>query len=239
MSYYVIRESSDTKKLGHYPQIKEIKHNCHVWDEPRFIEHHELVEIDFEPIISNAVLYSKTNLTDLISGGGMGFTKKLLVSEKLKKLLMNQSKIKLQFFESPLIQNSQYIYKYFILNVTNANMEYIDFKNSEIYLMDGLFDDIKRLNINNYDEFLKEIDFVEDTGWPLNLRIKKFEITENSSDFFALKYVEGGIMYVVSERLKQAIENAGCTGIEFQPSELNYNEWTAPGGEREKVYGKI
>ena len=54
-----------------------------------------------------------------------------------------------------------------------------------------------------------------------------------------LKYVNGGIGYYVSEKLKQEIEDAGCTGIEFQPVELSYNEWTAPGGEREKVYGKI
>ena len=146
MKYFIIRGSSDTKILGHYPQIKGIKHNCHVWDEPKFIEHHELVKIDFEPITSNAILYSNTNLTDLVSGGGMGFTRKLLVSAKLKKLLMNQNKTNLQFFESPLIQNNQYIYNYFVLNVTEASLNYIDFKNSEIYLMDGLFDDIKKLN---------------------------------------------------------------------------------------------
>lgn len=239
MKYFVIRGSSDTKILGHYPQIKEIKHNCHVWDEPKFIEHHELVKIDFEPITSNAILYSNTNLTDLISGGGMGFTRKLLVSAKLKKLLMNQNNTNLQFFESPLIQNNQYIYNYFVLNVTEASLNYIDFKNSEIYLMDGLFDDIKKLNIDNYDEFLKEINFVEDTGWPLNLRIKKFEIIPNALDFFALKHVEGGVNYLVSDKLKQEIEEAECIGIEFQPSELSYNEWITPGGEREKVYGKM
>jgi hypothetical protein len=42
----------------------------------------------------------------------------------------------------------------------------------------------------------------------------------------------------VSEKLKQEIEDVGCTGIEFQPIELSYNERTAPGGEREKLYGK-
>ena len=57
-------------------------------------------------------------------------------------------------------------------------------------------------------------------------------------DFFVLNYIDGGIKYLVSEKLKQEIEEAGCTGIEFQPSELSYSEWTAPGGERERVYGK-
>ena len=44
--------------------------------------------------------------------------------------------------------------------------------------------------------------------------------------------VGGGI------RSKKEIEDAGCTGIEFQPIELSYNEWLMPGGEREKIYGK-
>jgi len=59
-----------------------------------------------------------------------------------------------------------------------------------------------------------------------------------TEDFFALRYVSGGAGYYVSEKLKKEIETAGCTGIEFQPSELRYNEWLAPGGEREKIYGK-
>ncbi len=43
-------------------------------------------------------------------------------------------------------------------------------------------------------------------------------------------------MFFVSEKLKQEIEQAGCTGIEFQPSHLSLNEWFH--NEREKIYGK-
>ena len=50
-----------------------------------------------------------------------------------------------------------------------------------------------------------------------------------------LNYVFGG-KYFISEKLKQEIEDAGCTGIEFQPSYLSLNEWLH--SEREKVYGK-
>ena len=53
-----------------------------------------------------------------------------------------------------------------------------------------------------------------------------------------LQYVEGGIKYIVSEKLKIEIESAGCTGIEFQPIELSLDEWLMPRGEREKIYDK-
>jgi hypothetical protein len=66
----------------------------------------------------------------------------------------------------------------------------------------------------------------------LNLHLEKI-----NEDFFSLQFVFGQL-YFVSETLKQEIGDAGCTGIEFQPVELSYNEWTAPGGEREKIYGK-
>lgn len=58
-------------------------------------------------------------------------------------------------------------------------------------------------------------------------------------DFFILRHVEGGIKYIVSENLKQEIEEEGCSGIEFRPIELSYNEWVALGGEREKIYGSF
>ena len=81
----------------------------------------------------------------------------------------------------------------------------------------------------------------------LNFYKERMEITSVNNiylndnineDFFMLRYVEGGVKYIVSEKLKKEIEDAGCTGIEFQPVELSQNEWLMPNGEREKIYGK-
>jgi hypothetical protein len=84
------------------------------------------------------------------------------------------------------------------------------------------------------EEFLKLTEFhkqkmeiVSIENICLNADVKK--------DFFFIKTAG---QYIVSEKLKQEIEDAGCTGIEFQPIELSFNEWTILGGEREKIYGK-
>ncbi|MEH3112547.1 hypothetical protein [Pedobacter terrae] len=50
--------------------------------------------------------------------------------------------------------------------------------------------------------------------------------------------VEGGVKYIVSEQLKKEIEEPGCTGIEFMPTDLSLNEWLQ-GGARERIYGKV
>lgn len=66
-----------------------------------------------------------------------------------------------------------------------------------------------------------------------------FHFINVNQDFFVLLHVEGVAKYIASEKLKNEIEHAGCTGIEFQSVELTLDEWLAQEGPREKIYGKI
>ncbi|PWN60447.1 hypothetical protein [Chryseobacterium viscerum] len=238
MKYYIIQESLNLKIVGSFPQTNDAKHNCDIWSEPKFIEHQELNKLDFIPITSNAILRAKSKLTDLISTSGIGFTRKLLVSGKLKSIIELHANPDVQYFEAPIIHNNNFISDYYVLYVNKAGFEFLDFVNCDFYLMDGLFDEKQKLTVNNYEDFLMQLKSIEVKGWPNNMKIKKIKIIEGAVNFLALKNVEGGIQYLVSETLKNEIEDAGCTGIEFQPSELSYNEWTISGGERERIYGK-
>jgi hypothetical protein len=56
-------------------------------------------------------------------------------------------------------------------------------------------------------------------------------------DFFVLRYTEGALRGIVSERLKNELEKNEISGIEFRPIEIDYQEWLQ-GGYREKIYGK-
>ncbi|WP_296151644.1 DUF1629 domain-containing protein [uncultured Flavobacterium sp.] len=240
MKYFSINNSLNPKVLGHYPQVKEIKQNCDVWNEPKFIEHVNFEKIDFEPITANAILHPKSKLTDLISVTGMGFTRKLLISGLLKTILENNRGTGLQFFQSNLIYKNEEIEHYWILNSFEIDMNLIDIQKSNFvwrkrkeeggtYLLDVKF--------NSLDEFCKKI--VND-NLEGKLYINKLAIKEQASvNFFTLLNVEGAVKYIVSENLKKEIEDAGTTGIEFQPVELSYQEWSAPGGERERIYGKL
>ncbi len=246
MMYYLIQNSFNKKILGNYPQVKEIIYNCHVWDEPKFIHHVHFEKIDFEPITANAILHAKSKQTDLINANSaMGFSNKLLVSGKLKKILEGKRNDSMQFFKAPIIQNNLMLEDYWILNFYKFNQEYIDFSNSKI-LYTKRADDYKStyntikeyIKVENFKQF--EIKLSEANAKEEALTIEKLSLSSQNifEDFFIIKYVFGGL-YFVSEKLKKEIEESDCTGIEFQPIELSYNEWTAPGGEREKIYGKV
>lgn len=232
------------KIVGKFFQAVHAVHNCHVWDEPKFIEHIHFEKVDFEPITSNAILEKKAKLTDLISCPSIGFSSKLLVSGKFKDILEKNRKNGMQFFKAPIIKNNVMIEDYWILNFYKFNYEYIDFPNSKIsYTRKAddykiTYNTIKEyINLKNFEQF--EAKRLEAITKEESLSIEQVNLLNQNvnEDFFMIKYVFGGL-YFVSKKLKQEIEDAGCTGIEFQPIELSMSEWTISGGERERVYGK-
>jgi len=239
MKFYAINPSINKKVTGHYPQTKTVIQNCDVWNEPKFIGQVFFQKIDFEPITANAVLFDKSKLTDLIYVVGMGFTKKLLVSTRLKLLIEGYRKTGLQFFASDILYKGQCVKDYWVLNVYEINMELIDFNKSTFASRQskhggGTY--LENVDIKSLDDFNEKLKQEENYE---QLFLHKIKIVENTNqDFFTLLHVEGGVKYVVSEKLKKEIEDAGCTGIEFQPVELSLNEWLQDGGEREKIYGK-
>lgn len=195
MKYYSIEPSLNIKILGNYPQVKNIKFNCHVWDEPRFIEHVHFSKINFEPITANAVLYDKSNITDLINITGMGFTLKPLVSEKLKTILEKNRKTGLQFFRSPVFRNNNNnnnINKdYFVLNMYEIDMDSINFKKSEVYLTENTCNLIEKLQIKSYREFIDKKNEIAKKGYPFGIYITKFNFSANlREDFFLIQDVK-------------------------------------------------
>jgi hypothetical protein len=116
-------------------------------------------------------------------------------------------------------------------------MEFVDFVkcivNVRVRKKEGGTELIK-IQVNTLEEFLSAIDFHKEKMEIVTID-KIFLKNQANEDFFMLI---NGVKMIVSERLKKEIEDAGCTGIEFQPIELSLNEWLMPGGVREKVYGK-
>lgn len=224
MKYYSIRESLDKKIIGTYPQVVHANHNCHVWDEPKFIGQVQFKKIDYEPITSNAILEKKARPTDLISSRSIGFTLKLLLSGKLKRIIEKYSKNKCQFFQAPVIFKDYLINDYWLLSPYNFNMEFIDYHKSAISVRVRRIEggtESKPLKADDYKEFMSIINNHKEKKEIVSIDniILKDNVNE---DFFLLNH---RLSYIVSEKLKKEIENAQCTGIEFMPIEMKLTEW--------------
>lgn len=194
MKYYKLSSSIDLKIVGHYPQSIDAKHHCDVWNEPKFIEHHELTPIHFQPIISNAILHKKSKVTDLISTVAMGFTRKLLISGKLKSILQNNIDNKnVAFFKSAIFYNSHTMEDYWIVYCSKSFSDLIDLHKSTIKI---------RKRKAEGGTFLEDIYFEDYSQFEMHMRKNQLEgklffsniflLPNAKSDFLALKYVEGG-----------------------------------------------
>ncbi len=246
MKYYKINFTLSTKVRGNSDYIKDYKlkipTNKLFWEEPKFIGSVRNEKIDFEPYLLDVELFQNSKLNDLIMDGGPISTK-LIISGKLKSILEDYRKTGMQFFNINILRKNEIFNDYWILNMYEFNQEFIDFGNCKIIYRkkDDDFDvtfsakniEIEANNIKEFNEYIGKAKEKLET-----ITVEKLVLNNVNESYFILKNVNGGIGYYVSEKLKQEIEDAGCTGIEFQPIELSYNEWTAPGGEREKVYGK-
>jgi len=232
--YYSIQHSMDLKIVGKFFQSENIIHQY--GDDPKFLNNIYFQKVDFNPITPTPVLHKKAKITDFISNVNGGGNLHLIMSEKLKKIVEKYRNTGLQFFETSIIKNDIQLHNYFSLNMYEDNNELIDFsKTSIIYRKynSDFIDEPKELIVNSLEGF-KEL--LENRNMFDEITFKSIFISDNlHHDFFMIKHP---VKYIVSEKLKQEIEDAGCSGIEFQPIELSYNEWTAPGGEREKRYGR-
>jgi hypothetical protein len=223
MKYYSLEHSSDSKVIGKsaYPQTEGVY--THI-DNPQYFFNafKENTKIDRVVEFPMAKIRRKSvKLTDLLSGSGYGFEKRLLISNKLKLVLDNTHFIGFQFFETKVF-DFQMIqqYSYWLSNVYLFFPEYVDYSKSELWTdtFDGKGEE--RVFCDSYEEYQHKGNLYA----PRKIYLRKVEFIESQieHDFFALNNVYGAMSYYVSERLKEAIESAGCTGMKFIKPDEGY-----------------
>lgn len=242
IKYFSILHSQDEEILGKIPQVKEVKHNCHISDNPNFIERFQFEKIDKNPILSNAVLHPKSKQTDLITTSGIGFSYgSLLLVDRLKEIFEQFNCYGVQFFSTHIIHKDSKIYDYWQTHIYDIPYDFIDFQGTDLLLKDR---DENRKPIQCY---LKRVankkEFLEIAGtmkYPKMLFLKNISFLEGMNlDYFFLKNFEDSSLGIASSRLKREIEKQGITGIEFKPIEVSLNDWLGSNGLRDKTYGHL
>ena len=219
MKFYRILHSHNPKIVGRVDQIKEVLYNGNI-DDPKFIDKLLYKKANFTPIVPNAVLYADAKPTDLISPWGIGFSSKILVSGRFKKIIEREKKDGFDFFQSSVFHKKNEYQDYWILNTYDFDFECIDFSESEIIKIIN-FNEKHPMEINSYEEFKKIDDEYMVKSSPTDrVLINKVVISSNcSKNFLVLRNVKGGTRYFVSEKLKSEMEN--LKGIDLIPSNLD------------------
>ena len=226
--------------MGKLPQIKEFIHNCNIESDPNSIDKFIFEKIKINPILSNVVLESKSKRTDFINTyGNVGFSFGNLISDKFKLILERFNCYGFQFFETYIIQDNQKFANYWQTNVFDFPYQYVDFEKTRFLFKDRDADKniiSKVINFKDVEEFKA---FANQVRYPKWIFFKDIVFNQDINlDFFALRYTEGAQKGIISERLKNELEENGITGIEFRPIEISYQDWVKKDGPRDQIYGR-
>ena len=223
MSFFRIYDSIDSKIIGVFPQVIDGVVPT-TRNDPNFIENYNLRKAPASVYLPKGILEKKAKLTDLLTTSFPGFSLNLFVSELLKDIINTSNHFGMQFFESSVIIKSGQEFPYWILHAYEMGYEFLNVADSSFVMLDR----------KDRSKIMEQVTFntasdVQAKYQDIQVRIEKnpndikflvineVKLKEDIAvDFFPLRTVQyGGIGYFVSERLRNAIEKAGCTGIQF------------------------
>ncbi len=241
MKYFAIENSLNKKIMGKVEQAKDYIHHCDVWNDANFIDKHPFKKIETTPILSNPVLYSASKLTDIINVSSVGFSYgSMIISDKLKHIFDKFNCYGVQFFPTYLIHKEMEVGNYWQTHVFDIPYDIIDYSKTKFYFKNS---QNRKVNFDEPFELLNSAHLhnkINSIEYPFSLFINEVIFNENMNyDYFFLRYfANNGSFGIVSQRLKEEIEEQGCTGIEFRPIEISLQDWLKRDGPRDQIYGK-
>jgi hypothetical protein len=156
------------------------------------------------------ILDPKAKLTDLISTA-VGNPGGLIISNKLKTILLRNPHPGIQCFPMTIRYKGSFVKDYWETHKFDFDFRHINFFESTFAVVTMLESQPRR--IKDVKEYLDLKDSLKaGTGLSITKLVLKKGI---DSDLVVLRGVKGK-GYYVSESLKQAIEEANCTGLTFE-----------------------
>lgn len=209
---YRIHYSTDKAEVGStFPQSQASENVISV-DDPRHLWKQRIGKFRDDVVIPQPVLHRSAKLTDLISSAAISL--RLLVSDKLKRILeSNATAGDCEFSPVKLIDKKKEL-EYWVINPIVFRMQLVDYPKSEPWVTSSIGSKIREINIEDYSVYQKlSQEFIA----PERITLYNVSfVNQVEENLVILRYVDGGIGYYVSEKLKNEIESVGCTGILFK-----------------------
>lgn len=213
MRYYLLRESSDTKEIGRYPQ-------CDGWLAPYDpmgtnsiwkINYWE--SIDYPIVIPRFKLHRKSKWTDCLSSNAFKAGTALLASEKLKSLIEEFESIKFQSFATK-VSKGESIFPYYFMYFPNINNDCIDYSRSYFLVSDMLsIEEGRAFSFSKASDV--KLFYQNQDGSKILKHTSLYLKDDIRLPLIRLYGVFRGLF--VSEELKKVMETQGITGIDFSP----------------------
>jgi hypothetical protein len=220
MEYYFMKASTDLKIIGkNYPQLEEMydgfhyNHRYAAWGlDPEWLPNPMTKVTGFR-------LKYHSKVTDWISFVALGFGA-VLISDRFYNLVQQYNCMKSLCVDSEVDHHSK-TYPYKFLYFPDNYPQFIDFSRTRSYIgtSRGWEEDVKIGSLEEYQAITRRLQKErEATG---NIRVVRFlelymKPPQETLDWFRLPMV---VHYVVSARLKEAIEAHNITGIQFEPAQ--------------------
>ena len=216
---YILKDSTDLAVIGKsFPQSHMSK------DYPHYLERSiQLINydkfVDYEPFLKSFAVEYRAKLTDNISC--LAGPAALLISEKLLNIFLQSNIENYQYFEANVIYHKK-DYKYYFFFIYGQDYRLVDYQNMKFWAMDERYyyeNKTRRLEAKidrpetliNWSK-IKTYPYVE---YPyLEYEALKLNHANIHTDMIRLPFLLDG-SYFVSEELKNKIETAKCTGVDF------------------------
>jgi hypothetical protein len=215
--FYRIEPGLDEKVTGiDDVQASSAIYPVNIWD-PIYINQWGHTLIPDYVVLPIPKIKTKAKLTDLMSVYFTGSSYRLTISSRLKAILEKNSHGNIQFIPITIYYKKKYLSDYWLTNILSFDNEKVINYSQSLIFECHFTTEIKMITIKDYKDFKQNEIKLE---WPNNLFIEKVVFKSKvEQDFCTVERVSGGAGYFVSEKLKQEIESAGCTGIKFLPIE--------------------
>jgi len=225
MNYYIMKYATDPKIIGsNFPQLKKMFDGFHALRRyEAFGLFNDVRHVPMDKVLGFELNYH-ARVTDWVSAAQFG-TDSTLISERFYRLLQTFNCMETISVDAEVTHhNKTYPYKFIYFPTTYDH--FIDFTRSRFYVK--INKSIELINFENYDYFTStKIGFdnfnkeaeqkgLYNTKKYINLLEIHLDESKIDLDFFRLGI---SIEWIVSARLKEAIEAAGMTGMTFLPAQ--------------------
>lgn len=217
MDYYLLNHSTNLRKIGKFPQAEDAEFPTPIDNNPNQLANIQFEKVISEPEIAIPILDKKAIKTDLISSPSRGFYRKLIISERLNNIIRPFFEENFQSFKSGIYINNIFFDDYFILHPVQAKMDNIDYKASTFVYRKrrpegGSY--LEKTNIQSLINFNEVLENLKHST--TRLYIDQVKVKVGTKDhIFVIENTKSGMVFIVSDYLKNRIQEKNCTGNKF------------------------